>query len=182
MGRSYYYFAASLPMLDFNGKAPMSTDEFLNNCENLLQAADYKLVRAVLLNEDITTVNNACIRRWVDFNRAFLNEQVVVRAEKAGKDPLDYLRGGRAFEQKMSDVIQQAVKNPNLLEGTKLLDQFRWQFLDELAEGQYFNLEFILIYGLRLSIMEKYELYASARGGEIFKEYHNIHVPVLEKI
>ncbi len=36
MGRAYYYFAASLPMIDWEGKLPMTSEDFLSETPRLL--------------------------------------------------------------------------------------------------------------------------------------------------
>jgi hypothetical protein len=48
MNRSYYYFAASLPMLLWGGKVPFSLADFLSDCQRLLEETDYALVRRLL--------------------------------------------------------------------------------------------------------------------------------------
>ena len=51
MGRAYYYFEASLPMVHFDSKPPMSVESFLEDCQRLLDETDYQKVYALLGEE-----------------------------------------------------------------------------------------------------------------------------------
>ncbi|HQP10055.1 MAG TPA: hypothetical protein PKV41_01575, partial [Candidatus Omnitrophota bacterium] len=62
MGRSsYYYFVASLPMVQWGAKCPMTGEEFLLSAKRLLQAQDYALIEKLLQDHggDLATDNDA---------------------------------------------------------------------------------------------------------------------------
>ena len=46
----YYYFSASLPMLEPDAPPPMSNEEFLESCERLLTTSDFQEIRRASLN------------------------------------------------------------------------------------------------------------------------------------
>jgi len=171
MDRAYYYFAASLPTLSFEGEPPLSADDFLQDCRRLLDPRDYRLIEEILTKDEyIGSSGNGVYDAWARFDRGFRNELTWVRAERAGKEPADYIRGDRYSDPYFSEMIQQALKEDNLLEAEKILDRYRWNFLDDLQTKNAFNFGFILIYGLKLKILLRYERIDSPKGPEILDE------------
>ena len=52
MSRTYYYFIASLPRIEFDSKIPLSLQEYLKDCKNLLASEDYELVERILTEDE----------------------------------------------------------------------------------------------------------------------------------
>ncbi len=173
MSRAYYYFAASLPMLDFDGDCPLSVEDFLEDCRRLLAPEDFRRVRAVLSDEDKGLDGNGgpfVYRQWRSFQRRFLNEQVWFRAEEKGVDPWKFIEGDYYSDPVLREAVHQAAKMDNLLEAERFLDRIRWRYLDELCAGHYYDLDFILTYAVKLQILERHQRLASCRGREIFDQ------------
>lgn len=172
MGQRYFYFAASLPMISgIDSECPMTTETFLNRCGQLLSREDSEVLSLVLA-EDGQPVPSAGpqVRRIVEANRDFRNSLVWFRAVRAGRDPLDYLRGDRFNDPFWAEIANRALKMANLLEGKRLIDRTRWQALDDLVMGHFFDLEWIIVYGLKLKILERYQEIRSPKGGQMFNE------------
>jgi len=177
MSKSYFYFTSSLPMIDFDSKQSLSVENFLQDSERLLSQEDFFLLRDLLINSQGTVkTNNRTYNTWADFNRRFCNEMVWFRAEEAGKDPVEYIRGERYSDSYLVDIIHQAAKKKNLLEAEEMLDRVRWQFLEELSNGQYYNFEFIICYGLKLKILERHQEFTSPKGKAILDELKTIEI------
>jgi len=51
-----------------------------------------------------------------------------------------------------------------------VIDQAKWQKLDALVQGHFFDFEFILVYGIKLKILERYQEVGSDKGYENFEE------------
>jgi len=171
MGRAYYYFSASLPMIEWEGKLPMSSDEFLLECRRLLTEEDTALIQKVLgENDSVTKTGNGTVDAWNQFNRNFRNEIAWFRAKRANKDPLGSIRGDKESEPYLREIIHQAAKMKNLLEAEKILDGACWQFLNDLENGHYYDFEYLIVYGLKLKILEKYQKYNSPKGKTTFDE------------
>ena len=179
MGRPYYYFAASLPMVSWDGKLPMTSEEFLLNARRLLFEGDHELVGQLLKGEDdAIETDNAVALSWIGFNRHFRNEIAWFRAHRAHKDPLKSIRGTKEDEPSLREVIREASRMPDLLEAEKLLDRIGWQFLDDLTGGHYYDLEFLVCYGLKLKILERHHEYKSSKGNNAFDEIRTMELPV----
>lgn len=178
MGRSYYYFAASLPMIDWEGKAPMSVGDFLSECRRLLREDDFALIGQLLEGDGgAAETGNAAARSWIRFDGDFRNELAWFRARRMNRDPVNFIRGTKADEPFLREAIRQASKMPNLLEAEKSLDRIRWQFLDDLAGGHYYDFESLMVYGLKLKILERHQAYNSPAGRGIFDETRVMEFP-----
>ena len=171
MGRAYYYFSASLPMIEWEGKLPMSSDEFLLDCERLLADADYTVIQRVIgENDTIEETGNKTADSWNQFSRNFRNEMAWFRAKRLNKDPLGSIRGSMETDPFLRQILHEAAKIPNLLEAQKMLDRASWQFLNDLEKGHYYDFDYIIIYGLKLKIMQRHQEYHSPNGRAIFDE------------
>ena len=176
MSRTYYYFIASLPRIEFDGRLPVSLSDFLKSCENLLEEKDFQLIKEILNDEEpAVKTTNKTLEAWTHFNSRLINELAWFRAERAGKDPVNHVRGEKSKDPHLTAIIHQISQEPNLLISEKFLDQIRWKFLEELRFGQYFNMEFLIIYALKLRILARYEEIYSDKGKEQFEELKKIH-------
>lgn len=192
MKREYYYFACSLPVITFDGEPPMSTEEFLADCQKLLHHEDYFLVHKLLskdvidyyflqkIQKDhsaIVAMDIAAFQKGLRFNRSFRNEMAAYRAERAGKDPLKYIRGDRDPDPAITEIIHQAGKASDPLEADRIINKARWDFFDEMQTGHYFDLQFIILYGLKLMILERYHVINSDKGKAVFEEIKKMSIP-----
>lgn len=175
MSRTYYYFIASLPRIEFDGRLPVSLPDFLKSCDNLLEEKDFKLIEEILNNEEpAVKITNKILEAWTHFNSRLINELAWFRAERAGKDPASHVRGEKSKDPHLTAMIHQISQEANLLASERFLDQVRWKFLEELSFGQYFNMEFLIIYALKLKILARYEEIYSDKGKEQFEELKKV--------
>ncbi|GEM_PF-913892 len=194
MSRTYYYFIASLPRIEFDtsttlpgltaragsvhSKIPLSVQDYLKDCKNLLASEDYELVERILTEEGSPIkTDDKILNAWINFNERLRNELAWFRAERAGKDPLNHAREEKSKDPRLTTMIHQISQQPNLLTTEKFLDQMRWEFLDELSFAQYFNMEFLIIYTLKLKILARYEEIYSDKGKKQFAELKTVHFP-----
>lgn len=175
MSRAYYYFAASLPMIDFDNKPPFSVENYLEDCLRLLSRNDFELMNELLTQKELPEyTDDQVVNAWIKFYEGFWNELTWQRAKRAGKDPESFIRSRANADSRQAEVIQRALKEVDLLEAERILDRFRWEFLNELEKGQFFNFGFLVIYGLKLKILEKYQRIQSSQGQEIFEEIKKV--------
>ena len=155
----------------------MTSEDFLSMARRLLAEGDRELVEQLFEGGEAET-NNAVALSWIAFDRNFRNEKAWFRAHRAHKDPLKSTRGTKENEPSLKEAVHEASRMPDLLEAEKLLDQKCWQFLDDLAGGHYYNLEFLICYGLKLKILERHHEYQSSKGAEVFDEIRVMEIPV----
>ena len=179
MGHPYYYLVASLPTLEFEGKAPMSVESFLEDCRRLLAQDDFSLMQDLLVKGvGEAETDHPFLKSLVEFETRLRNEAAWFRSSRLHKDPSLYIRGTRSFEPSLTEVIHQASKSLNPLETQRQLDRCVWLFWDEALTGHYYDIEVLFIYGLKLKMLERYQAYASAdKGREIFEKLKAVELP-----
>jgi len=173
MGQHYIYVNATLPVLYFESQPPFTVEEFLIKIESLLTKEDYALLMKIINDDREVDTSNEVVKNIILFSRGFQNDLTYFRAERAKKDPADFLRGGRTGNQRYQEVIVQAAKNANLLEAEKMIDQFKWEVWDNLVANSFFEIENIVIYALKLAVLDKYRDIRSTKGNEIFNEVND---------
>jgi hypothetical protein len=168
----YYYFASTLPMLAWDAKPPMERDEFLRDCERLLDVHDFRLIENVFLAEPrkIKTRHDF-YNQWMERLTKFRNELVFWRAQKAGKDPYAHVRGMHYPDPYLRGMIEQAAQAEHPLAVERKLDAFHWQFLEDATTCHYFDFTYIVGYALKLKILERYQRIRSSQGQETFARY-----------
>jgi len=65
------------------------------------------------------------------------------------------------------------LRNPSIFEAERALDLERWRLLDELSFGHYFDFDALLIYALKLKILERWLKIEIADKERIIKETVN---------
>jgi len=170
MSTAYYYFAASLPMIVFGEPAPFSVENFLEDCERLLSPADLADIQLIWNPDPGVIARNRLVRAWLSFDHDFRNEMAWFRANEFNKDADEYLRGIRSFDPQIVEALAQAAKAGNPLEAEKILDQLRWNRIEDLARGHFFDMDILAAYALKLKILARYEVIASDQGAKHFEE------------
>ncbi len=164
MANYYVYFISSLPMLHFERGVPFSFKRFLEMCAEFIPEEDMQILDNLPQPKDYLGLGfrQPVIAAWVNFDTALRNEVVKVRAAHRPAEGPKYLRQQSFTEARLAQLAFAAYKNPSLLEKEKMLDQARWNFLDELTFGHYFDLDFLIIYAYKLMLLERWENFGAA--------------------
>lgn len=158
MPRLHTYFISSLPTLFFPGKTPVSFEEFILLSEKFIPIQEVEVLKKISISGEYKSKNMPKVfKKWQDFDISLRNELVKIRSNRRHQDFSKYLRsqGEAAF---LSVSLVNIVRNPALIEVEKSLDLERWHFLDELTFGHFFDLDFLIIYGLKLLLLERWEI------------------------
>ena len=169
MADFYPYIASTLPMLRFEMKPPFSYEEFLQRCAGFIPVQDILVLRG-LDSFKIDSAPTPLIKKWLIFDSLLRNELVKVRASRKKLDPERYLRPDGYAEPAFTHLALAAQRNPSPLEAEKMLDQSRWDFLESLGFGHYFDLDFLIIYAYKLFILQRWERIDLADGQALLKE------------
>ena len=157
-------------MLHFGIEPPFLVDRFLKICDGLIPSCDLKLLEESRnINTCFYKGASAVLKKWCDFNIALKNELAKIRASRRHIDAARYLHESTYMGGELARVAMIAYRNPSLAEGEKILDQARWNFLEELCAGHYFDLEYLIIYMQKLLILERWENINSADKAELLK-------------
>lgn len=169
----YTYLISSLPMLHLGIKAPFSFEKFINICEGLISDKDVEILKASPQVDKYaySGIQAPTLKKWRKFDTALRNELVKIRSSRKRLDPARYSRGESGYtEPFISHSAMNAYRNPSILEAERALDQERWRQLDELSTGHYFDIDFLIIYGLKLLILEKWGMIRSADKSRILED------------
>jgi hypothetical protein len=151
------YLLSSLPMLLFGAKPPFTHEEFFDRCRDLIPAKDFSLLQLCAQTEVLEQeVVQPTLKSWVIFERSLRNELVRLRASRKKADPEKFLRDG-TNEPALYHVALASHRVPSLIESEKMLDRERWLKLEELALGHYFDLDALIVYGLKLQILLRWK-------------------------
>lgn len=126
------------------------------------------------------------LRRWSEFDRTLRNVAAAVTARAAGRAVEEVVVGdddlvGQLCRSSASDfglrgelpyvdaVIAAVNDEPNLLEKEHKIDRIRWNEASELATFDYFDINAILSYLVRVNIVARWARLDAARGRELFE-------------
>jgi hypothetical protein len=154
----YVYLIASLPMLHFGARPPLESGRFREMCRGLISEEDMADVEAAC-GGDICGYHGGqpTLRKFRNFETALRNELVRIRASRRRVDPAKYLRPQDEDGIATNHVAINAYRAASPLESERMLDQARWRALDELTIGRYFDIDALVAYAVKLSILEKWE-------------------------
>lgn len=125
------------------------------------------------------------LRAWADFDRTLRNVAAAVTARAMGRpveevtvgggDVVDQLQRSSAADfglrgelPYIDGVIAAVNEESNLIEKEHKIDAIRWNQAAELAQFDYFDLNAILSYLVRMNIVARWTLLDAARGREMF--------------
>ncbi len=163
---SYYYFAASLPMLQKETELPFSPEEFLDLCSAHLTPGDFEIVREASA-EGICAESHPVLARWNEFSTALKKELAAYRAEKLGLDQDLYAVRFRQVPE-AADIAKRVFHAPNPLDAANLLLEAEWNYLENLGTNHFFDLFMIIIYYIKLQLLKRLSYRTKDQGKEAF--------------
>ncbi len=167
---TYYFTVSSLPYLRYEDPPALSLEDFYALCAPWLNPADYRLV----LNASIATLAEthptcSVLQRWRQWEINLRNELAKIRAQKLGMDLFRFTVTS-SFTMGSAELAGEAAGMVNPLEAESLLNRARWQFLEELEVAHYFDVERLVVYSLKLQLMERIALQDREKGREQFED------------
>ena len=176
---SYYiYLISSLPMLHFATRPVLSLKDFLNRCAELIGKTELDLIKQVISTDAyaLDASGIGVLLKWKAFDLALRNELVKARAIRKKIPGERFLRqSAQSAQSAQSDInithiAQAALRQVSILEAERYLDLERWKALDEIGCGHYFDLDFLLVYALKLVILERWVKISSSDKAEIMEK------------
>ena len=166
----YFYVVASLPLLRYDEQPPVTREYFLAACEGNIEPRHFVLVSQAG-NENLEDNNHGSpvLESWINREINLRNNLVELRARKKGTDPSTQMRDC-PYVPGASQVAQEAYSLDSPLEAEELLGRGRWDFLDQLESGHYFDEEKLVLYSLKLQILERRARWQAERGEAVFRE------------
>lgn len=158
MPRYYTYLVSSLPLLRFDRELPFSYEKFLEMCRDFISEKEFIMLKTITEKEpEITKIKNKTLKEWFNFDFALRNELAKQRASRKNEDSSKYLRKtDKDLSNYFIHLISEALKSSSPLEAERILDRARWIYLEELERGHFFDFDFLVVYGVKLCILERW--------------------------
>ena len=172
MANQYYYAVSSLPMLFYDTEKPMTAGEFIECCETTVTEKDLQILKSAKIIPDNEIPGNTVLEKWNNWEKSLRNELVRMRAGKKGTDPEKYLKSS-SLEPGIIETAREAFNAQSPLEGEVVLNRARWDYLEMLEAGHFFDLGKLIIYYLQLQILHRKAQITRERGEPAFKEIYS---------
>ena len=174
--RSYYYFIAQLPSLIYEQKPPMSSAHFKELAADLLEDGDFKVLDYLSFNDVFSEKGNCdFVKNWKNWERALKLNLAKERAIKLKKDV--QVTDIPFFPQEAAITAVKAVDEKSPLDGEVMLDKARWTAIDSIAGSDYYSVNNIYAYYLKLLLLERRQSFNTEKG---FAEYKTLYAEILE--
>ncbi len=156
----YYYLIAELPALFFGKEPGISVEKFLEEAQNWMDAKDYQVLSQVDLNDFAADKK---LDQVYDQFRAF---------ESSIRSDIGLWREAQKRDQeyKPANFSVSTIKEGNPLEIELRFMEIRWQFIDELEREHHFDLGFLILYYLKLQILQRYFIFNKEQGLKKFQK------------
>lgn len=142
-----------------------------------------------LYYEEMSALKHKFLRSWFNFELNLKNALLVITAKNnnipydkqiilANKAAVKIARSnsrdlGLTSKWPWIEKLLQISEIPDLLIRERAIDLMRWEFLDEYNTFNYFSLEVLLAYYIKLSIIERWLKLDKATGEEMFRQLLN---------
>jgi len=180
MTDNYHYIVAGLPdlLLDFEQK-PFDFARILHAITEQLSPKDQRWIEWLQFGmaperlgphfyRATAKAKNAFIRDYFAFDfemRQFLAELSRHRAESASANVMQGLKNRSDLSASLFAVLD----TENILEREQKFDRLRWSYANEICTFHHFDIDIILCFLLKASIIERWMRLDKARGQELFK-------------
>lgn len=130
--------------------------------------------------------DNLLVKRYAEFSMNLKNLVTALNARKYGMEISREVIGdnelaialrtsnakdfGLGMDYPYVEKVLALMDNDNLVERERGLDLIIWNFLDEAVTFEYFSLERVISYMLRLTIVERWSKMSSESGRKVFME------------
>lgn len=158
MGNKYYSLVASLPYLKMGEAPPLSVAGFMDECGKWLSPDDMAALEAAG-DPGLRSFHDGSeiLERWKEFDSA-LRKSVALMREARKK--------GQPF--KAPDMLRSIESGETPLIMEKAIEEIRWDFLEDKALGYNFDINWLILYFLKLRIVERLAGFDKEKGEAIF--------------
>ena len=175
---NYYYFVAQLPFVNYGDAPPMSAAHFRELCQALLKPADFALIRYCVLDaktaiETAGSTGSAFVDDWLTRERTLWLNLAALRAGKLHRPiPADPPHDAPRAEA----VAKAAFAMDDPLQAELYIDRARWGAVEAMIGMNYFSVNTIFAYIIKLQLLERKQLFKTEEG---FSEYKTLYAAIM---
>ena len=141
-------------MLSYDMEKPMSEEEFFDCCASILTEKDFITIKNTRLVPLEEKPSNPVLEKWNNWERSLRNELVKMRAAKKGQDSEKHIAAG-GLETGVLEIAREAFQAATPLDAESVLNKARWDYLEMLEAGHYFDIGKVIIYFLKVQILQR---------------------------
>ncbi|MBO5928838.1 MAG: DUF2764 family protein [Clostridia bacterium] len=153
---AYYYLISSLPMLKADGSMPLSYDQFLILCRDVLGDAKYALLKDLSLS----SVDGPLVKEWAKYYGLLHEELTYQRNVRLGRKTA----APSYREESIVKLVSAAMNHKNPLAAEEMLLAWQFEKLDELVGIHYFDDYALIGYALKLKLLERKQSFIKEDG------------------
>ena len=162
----YFYLVAQLPTLFFGEKPALRLTGFIAEAQKWVKGNDWQLLLSIAENGDAPE-SSAAFRQFRMYEADL--RQDIAHWRKARRANHDY---------KPAHLPATFLKEGNPLEIEQKLIRLQWDFLDSLESGHHFDIDFLVIYALKLKLLERLSLFDKEKGFETYQQRSQTNVEI----
>lgn len=162
----YYYVVSQLPLLYFGKKPDITIQNFLEESKKWLSAKDYRILARTNINDIKSEIRRPEVLRMYQNFEHQLREDIALWRQAQKKD----------VEYKPTGFPLSVIKEGNPLEIEVKLMQLRWAFIDELHREHHFDLGMLVLYHLKLQILQRYFTFNKEEGLKKFQKLYEVNI------
>ncbi len=167
----YYYFVSQLPYLKFESEPPFTREEFLEEALKWMTPGDFSALAGANSNKMVFAESRQqVLNEYKDFEYNF--RQIIFNYREAVKNDT---------EVRVSETFWTILTEGNPLEVEKKLSCLKWGFIESLEVSHHFDAAAIILYFLKLQILERLASFNKVKGRKIFDKLCEISLATEEK-
>lgn len=146
---------------------PITRRSFLDDCERIVSKTDFEVISTADI-DGTSRSGHPILKAWDEFELGFRREMAQLRGARLGW--VQDLHGQlRSYDQSYSEALRVAVNHESPYEAEVIVAQQRWKFLDSLGANHAFDLVLLIIYHLKLQILERLSVLNDELGEHEFE-------------
>ena len=186
---SYYYLVSQLPYLIFGQPPPMSSYAFKDMAKLNLNGHDSGLLDMVEIDpqphkegdapsysEPSPSCGSAFIDNWREWERTLRLNLAKQRAVKTKRENANIAEAPFIPADAVQAAARAVATAESPLEGEMLIDRARWNAIEAFQGIDYFSINSVFAYMLKLLLLERRELFQTETG---FAEYKSLYSSII---
>ncbi len=145
MANKYYYLVSSLPFVAFDRTPPVTSEYFFQECAKWLTDKDASALRqATAKNTAADSSGSEFLREWKQFDFSLKTELADARTARK-----------TSHSERMHGRSREILEQPTPLDMETRFEKIRWNFLETKETDYHFDLNWLMVYYLKLQIAER---------------------------
>lgn len=176
MALDLFYFISTLPGLKSTGEGAPRLADFLVSCRDALSEKEYALLEGLSLCPPAlwheTASGNAVVKEWYGWQTAMRNAIVAFRARSLRVEGAKYRREEGEGSGFIGDLkrLMAILEEKTAWKRQQGWEALQWSKLDELEPPLRFCFDALVVYALKLRLLEVRRSYSAEAGRSVFEE------------